>query len=252
MGFCIKAGWSEREPLIRAVFFDLGDTLIVEESMPGKHLWEAEALQKLPHLDEVLAELKRRGYKLGIITNTVTSREEHVRIALRRIDCEKYFDVVITSVDMGCNKPEKKIFLTALKRLGVKPEEAIMVGDRIKTDIAGGNRIGMKTILLKWNQRYPEKIASPEEHPTHIIKSLEELPKLVTKTHKNPKRQASKQELDMLTPEEKVNMTVNMTNAVVQICAAGVKSQNPNISENELIEKVRERMMDQKRRHYEV
>jgi len=221
--------------------------------MPGKHLWEATALRKLPHLDEVLAELKQRGYKLGIITNTVTSREEHVRIALRKIDCEKYFDVIVTSVDVGCNKPDKKIFLTALKTLSVKPEEAMMVGNRITADIAGGNKVGMKTVLLKWNQRYPEKIASPEEQPTHVIKSLKELPKIVTETRKNPtKRQASKQDLDTLTPEEKVNMAVNMTDAVVQICAAGVRSQNPNISEKELIEKVRERMMDQKRRHYEV
>jgi putative hydrolase of the HAD superfamily len=165
--------------LIRAVFFDLGDTLIIEESMPGKHLWEAEALQKLPHLDEVLAELKQRGYKLGVISNTVTSREEHVRIALRKIGCEKYFDAVVTSVNVGCNKPDKKIFSTALKKLGVKPEEAVMVGDRIKTDIAGGNRIGMKTVLLKWNKRYLEEIGSPEEQPSCTIKSLRELPKIL-------------------------------------------------------------------------
>jgi len=165
--------------LIRAVFFDLGDTLISEESMPGKHLWEATTLQKLPHLDEVLTELKQRGYKLGVISNTVTSREEHVRIALRRIDCEKYFDVVVTSVDVGCNKPDKKVFLTALKRLGVKPKEAVMVGDRIKTDILGGNRIGMKTVLFKWNKRYQEETTSQEEKPTYIIKSLKELLKLL-------------------------------------------------------------------------
>jgi putative hydrolase of the HAD superfamily len=171
--------------LIRAVFFDLGDTLIAEESMPGKHLWEATALQKLPHLDEVLAELKQRGYKLGIITNTVTSREEHVRIALRKIGCEKYFDAVVTSVDMGCNKPDKKIFSTALKRLGVKPEEAVMVGNQVLTDVVGGNRIGMKTILLKWNQRFPEKITSPEEQPTHIIKSLEDLPRILAEPKQN-------------------------------------------------------------------
>jgi putative hydrolase of the HAD superfamily len=180
MGFCIKAGWRERNPLIRAVFFDLGDTLIAEESMPGKHLWEAEALQKLPHLDEVLAELKQGGYKLGVITNTVTSREEHVRIALRKIGCEKYFDAVVTSVDMSCNKPDKKIFLTALKKLGVKPEEAVMVGDRIKTDIAGGNRIGMRTVLFRWNERYPEEINSSEEKPSCTIKSLRELPEILS------------------------------------------------------------------------
>jgi putative hydrolase of the HAD superfamily len=161
--------------VIRAIFFDLGDTLIAEESVGGKRLREAE-LQKLPYLDEVLTELKRRGYKLGIITNTVTSREEHVRMALRKINIEKYFDIVVTSVDVGCNKPDEKIFLTALKALGVKPEDAVMVGNRVSADILGGNRMGMKTILLKWNERYPEKITSPEEQPTFTIKSLNELP----------------------------------------------------------------------------
>jgi len=164
--------------LIRAVLFDLGDTLVAEESVGGKHLWEV-TLQKLPYLDEVLADLKSRGYKLGVITNTVTSREEHVRIALQRIDVEKYFDVIVTSVDVGFNKPDERIFQAALKVLKVKPEEAAMVGNRISADIVGGNRIGMKTILYKWNERYPEKISSPEEEPTRTITSLIELPRVL-------------------------------------------------------------------------
>jgi len=165
--------------LIRAVFFDLGDTLVAEESAGGRHLWEV-TLQKLPHLNEVLSELKNRGYKLGVITNTVTSREEHVRMALRRIDVEKYFDVVVTSVDVGFNKPDERIFLTALKAINVKPEEAVMVGNRISADIVGGNRIGMKTILYKWNERYQDEITSPEEQPTRTINSLKDLPRVLT------------------------------------------------------------------------
>ena len=161
--------------MIRAVFFDLGDTLIVEDAVAGRHLWEV-ALKKLPYLDEVLTELKKKGYKLGIITNTVTSREEHVRMALRKIDVEKYFDAILTSVDVGHEKPDERIFMTALRKLRVKPNEAIMVGNRISADIMGGNRMGMKTILFKWNKRYPEKITSPEEQPARTIKSLKELP----------------------------------------------------------------------------
>jgi len=161
--------------LIRAVFFDLGDTLIVEDVVAGRHLWEV-ALKKLPYLDEVLTELKKKGYKLGIITNTVTSREEHVRMALRKIDVEKYFDAILTSVDVGHEKPDERIFMTALRKLRVKPNEAVMVGNRIGADIMGGNRMGMKTILFKWNKRYPEKITSPEEQPARTIKSLKELP----------------------------------------------------------------------------
>jgi putative hydrolase of the HAD superfamily len=126
-------------------------------------------------LDEVLAELKRKGYKLGIITNTITSREEHVRIALRKIGVEKYFDVILTSVDVGHEKPDERIFMTALRELKVKPHEAIMVGNRISTDIVGGNRMDMKTVLMKWNKRYNERITSDEEKPAHTIKSLREL-----------------------------------------------------------------------------
>jgi HAD superfamily hydrolase (TIGR01662 family) len=160
--------------LIRAVFFDLGDTLIVEEEVAGKHLWEG-TLKKLPYLDEVMTELKKKGYKLGIITNTVTSREEHVRTALRKIDVEKYFDVIITSVDVEHEKPDERIFMTALRKLNVKPKDTVMVGNRISADIVGGNRMDMKTILFKWNKRYPEKITSSEEQPTRTINSFKEL-----------------------------------------------------------------------------
>lgn len=57
---------------------------------------------------------------------------------------------------------------------------------------------------------------------------------------------------EKMKPEEKVNMAINMTDVVVQICAEGVKSQYKNISEEELKKKVRERIMFQKRRHHEV
>ncbi len=160
--------------MIRAIFFDLGDTLVAEEPIENKHLADV-TLTKLPYLDEVLTELKRKGYKLGIITNTVTSHEEHVRTALRRIDAEKYFDAILTSVDVGHEKPDERIFMTALRELKVKPREAIMVGNRISTDIVGGNRMGMKTVLLKWNKRYNERITSDEEKPAHTINSLREL-----------------------------------------------------------------------------
>lgn len=164
--------------MIRAIFFDLGDTLISEEATDSKHLPEAP-LTKLPYLDDVLVELERKGFKLGVITNTVTSREEDVRVALRKIGIERYFDLILTSVDVGHKKPDERIFMTALRRLRVKPYEAVMVGNQIGTDIVGGNRVGMKTVLFKWNRRYNERITLPEEQPTRIIKSLRELPLVI-------------------------------------------------------------------------
>ena len=51
----------------------------------------------------------------------------------------------------------------------------LMVGNRISADILGGNRVGIKTVLMKWNYRYPEKVTCELERPTYTIKSLREL-----------------------------------------------------------------------------
>lgn len=165
--------------MIKAIFFDLGDTLVVEESIEDKHLWEVE-LQKVPYVDHVLHELKKR-CKLGVITNTTTSREEHVRMALKKIGIERYFDVIVTSVDVGYEKPDEEIFLTALRKLGVEASEAVMVGNRISKDVLGANKLGMKSILYKWNERYTDKITSTLEKPLYTIKSLKEILPILSK-----------------------------------------------------------------------
>ncbi|MEM2953594.1 MAG: hypothetical protein QXM52_02485 [Candidatus Bathyarchaeia archaeon] len=50
-----------------------------------------------------------------------------------------------------------------------------------------------------------------------------------------------------LKPEERVNLAINMSDVCIRVCAEGVKAQNPGISEEELIERVRERLMFEKR-----
>jgi len=55
-----------------------------------------------------------------------------------------------------------------------------------------------------------------------------------------------------LKPEEKVNLSIDMTDVCVQVCADGIKDQNRNITEAQLREKLRARMMRQKRHHCEV
>jgi putative hydrolase of the HAD superfamily len=160
--------------VIRAILFDLGDTLVREESAGDKHMATASELEKVPFVDEVLQQLKGK-YKLGVVTNTSVSKEEDIRNALRRIELVEYFDVIVTSVDIGHDKPEEEIFRTALRRLGVKPAEAVMVGNRIKTDILGANRLGITTVHFKWNDRYPEEVESPLEKPDYAINSFGDL-----------------------------------------------------------------------------
>ena len=158
--------------MLKAVFFDLGDTLIVEQA--GKHLGKAP-FDAVPHAEETLVALKQKGLKVGIIANTAISREKDVRKTLQQLCLESYVDFIVTSVDAGCQKPDGRIFSIALQAFGIKADEAVMVGDRVTRDIVGGNRIGMMTILFKWNQHYPETVTEHEEQPTFRIRHLREL-----------------------------------------------------------------------------
>lgn len=58
--------------------------------------------------------------------------------------------------------------------------------------------------------------------------------------------------LETLKPEEKVNLSISMVDTCVHICAEALKDQHEAIEEEELLEKVRARIMYQKRRHHEV
>lgn len=86
-----------------------------------------------------------RNYKVGVIANQsigTADRLEHFGIL-------KYIDLVVASAEEGVSKPDKRIFEIALERSGCKPENAVMVGDRIDNDIVPAKQIGMKTIWVK-------------------------------------------------------------------------------------------------------
>jgi HAD superfamily phosphatase (TIGR01668 family) len=148
--------------LIKGVFFDLGDTLISEENF-----------EVFPCVREVLQNLMGR-YKLAVICDTDASGER-VREVMEKAGILEYFDVVVVSSEVGVTKPDEKIFRIALNKLSLQPSEVIMVGNRISRDILGGNKLGMRTILIKWNNRYREKITNKLEKPDFVIKTLKEL-----------------------------------------------------------------------------
>lgn len=152
--------------MIKGVFFDLGDTLVKEGSV-----------ETLPNAHEVLGILADR-YRLAIICNTNASGER-VREILRSAGIERYFDLVVVSSEVGLRKPDGRIFRIALENLDLRPDEVVMVGNRISADILGGNRVGMKTVLIKWNNRYQEKVTCELDRPTYTIKSLRELVSIV-------------------------------------------------------------------------
>lgn len=105
----------------------------------------------------VLQELKRRGYRIGIITNG-RRLIQHRKLDLCGI--KPYVDTVLVSGEEGVHKPEAELFLRAAARLCVAPERCIMVGDHPLNDIAGALGAGMKALYVNTTGR--------TEHPENI------------------------------------------------------------------------------------
>ncbi len=72
-------------------------------------------------------------------------------------------------------KPKKEIVLEALKRLSLEPDEAIVIGDNVETDILAGKNAGVKTLLLLGGVSNREDAAIPEFAPTWIAKEYTEI-----------------------------------------------------------------------------
>ena len=132
--------------------------------------WNSDYEIVYPEAEDCLRALSKR-YRIGAIANQNPGSKER----LDRIGLLKYIDLVIASAEEGVAKPDLRIFQIALDRANCKPEEALMVGDRIDNDIVPANKIGMKTIWIKQGfGKYCEP-KTEKEQPDYTVKNLNEL-----------------------------------------------------------------------------
>jgi HAD superfamily hydrolase (TIGR02253 family) len=114
-----------------------------------------------------LNKLKKK-YKLVILTDA-SRIQAWIRLAAMNI--QDMFDLVVTFDDTKVKKPSKKPFMYVLKKLKLKPEECVMVGDSLKRDIASANRFGFKTVFAKYGGNY-EKFRVKPDYTINDIKDL--------------------------------------------------------------------------------
>ena len=113
--------------------------------------WEhAHNFQIFEDVLPAFADLRGRGLKLGLVSNT--GRDLAAFIEHHGLDV----DVAVSSGAHGKTKPHPTIFLAALQQLEVEPADAVMVGDSIEDDVEGANAAGLHGILLDRENRYPE------------------------------------------------------------------------------------------------
>lgn len=172
---------------IKWIFFDVGSTLVDETKAYDHRIWDmientditfssfdakrielakkgfdgnSEAIKyyglnktpwhsedEIPFEDtlETLEALKKLGYNLGIIANQNMGLSKR----LKSWGLLEYFDVVVSSAEIGTSKPDKLIFLKAIEMAGCQPSEAVMVGDRLDNDLIPAKSLGMKTVWIR-------------------------------------------------------------------------------------------------------
>jgi HAD superfamily hydrolase (TIGR01509 family) len=119
-------------------------------------------LRPYPETVGVLAALRARGYRLGIVSNWSWNLQERVVQA----GLDGFFEVVWASAYAGCNKPHPGIFRQALARLNLPPGRALFVGDSYEHDVVGARSAGLDVALL-------DRAGTAQNFDCPVIRDLE-------------------------------------------------------------------------------
>lgn len=116
-------------------------------------------------LDELAA-----GARLGLVTNGLSAVQ---RAKIDRLGLDGWFSAIVISAEVGVAKPDPAMFDLAFEALG-SPDRtaAVMVGDSLSSDIAGGRAAAIATCWYRPDPATP----SPTVAPDHVVASLDELP----------------------------------------------------------------------------
>jgi len=162
-----------------ALLFDLGDTIMVEETEVKDEDGTTLSADLIPGMAEALRGFKEQGYPLALVAD---SRPHTPPNVLRQHGLLDLFETLAISEVVGVSKPEPQIFYAALDALGIAPAgygRIAMVGNNLERDIAGANRLGLVSVFFHWNDRRRSEPLDEEEQPDHTVTSAAELVALI-------------------------------------------------------------------------
>jgi HAD superfamily hydrolase (TIGR01549 family) len=133
----------------------------------GKRILQRDAKQ-------VVFELDKRGYRLGIISNLISTQE--IPDWLEADGLSPYFKSVVLSSVLGRRKPDPEVYWEAARRIGVPPEKCVYVGDNPSRDVVGTRNAGFGMIILLMDPEEIEKNPpTGEKKPDVIIHEFKQL-----------------------------------------------------------------------------
>jgi FMN hydrolase / 5-amino-6-(5-phospho-D-ribitylamino)uracil phosphatase len=132
-----------------------------------------------PEAAPMLATLRERGLRLGILSSTPWPGAWHEEW-LRRDGVLHLFDACVWSSDLPWTKPHPQAFRAALDALGVTdPSRVVYVGDRPYDDVSGAKAVGMRAVLVPHSDIPPQQQVPVDVTPDGVLRRLADLPRLI-------------------------------------------------------------------------
>jgi putative hydrolase of the HAD superfamily len=126
--------------------------------------------------DEASATLSilKKKYKLALVSNCAVGTDK----VIRSLGLADFFDCITLSYQVGVRKPDKRLYLEALRSLGLEANESVFVADEI-SDLEGAREIGLKTILVLQGHNTFQEAKDLNFKPDFQITQISEITKIL-------------------------------------------------------------------------
>lgn len=126
---------------------DNADTLGIQAAQLFR-ISSMEYIRLYPNVLEALGELRKRGYRLWLLSN---AQKIFTAYELRHLGLGEQLDGIYLSSDYGCRKPDVRFYRALLEEQRLDPGKCLMIGNDRQTDIAGAKAAGMATLYMHTN-----------------------------------------------------------------------------------------------------
>ena len=131
--------------------------------------------RKMPYIEELLKYLKESNYKVAVASS---SNIDHIINNMEKTGLKKYIDKFASGAEVENGKPAPDVFLLATERLGVKPEECLVLEDS-KAGVIAGSSAGAKVIMV------PDMFSPDDECKEKAYKIVNNLGEVINMLEEN-------------------------------------------------------------------
>lgn len=166
--------------MLMAAFEKLG--ILTDEKLFNRTLLEMETIlldapvRLIEGTEAILNDLKK-DYKIALISDTGFTPGKYLRQLLKKFGIFDLFNVMAFSDEIGVSKPDRRMFDYVLKECRIEPNEAIHIGDLLRTDIAGASNAGMQSVHFRKEIFIKEDPCTAV--PSFVADNAAEIPELV-------------------------------------------------------------------------